>query len=130
YLADQADQRQNHEQYVDEHAGRGRQRAARREALLEPRVERIDDDAERHRPEDGLQETANEPEERYGDDEQERREERALHAVRRHSSPPFARPADRFMLSHHSMRSASVFSNPCRLGAYQDAPRSFSGRYS
>src|SRR5690606_14289051 len=127
---DQPRERQDHDRYDDEQARRGRKRAPRREALLEPRVERINDDPERDGPEHRLQEAADQPQEGDRYENQERREERALHIGCRHSLPSLSDTADRLTLSHQFMRSPSVFSNPCRLGAYHDAPRSRSGRYS
>src|SRR5690606_19739667 len=75
---DQPRERQDHDRYDDEQARRGRKRAPRREALLEPRVERINDDPERDGPEHRLQEAADQPQEGDRYENQERREERAL----------------------------------------------------
>ena len=48
------------------------------QAPLEPRVQRIDDDAERDGPEDRLHETADQPEERQRDGEQQGDEKRSF----------------------------------------------------
>ena len=53
------------------------------QAPREPRVQRIDDDAERNRPKNRLHEAPNQPEERERDGQQQSDEERACDVASR-----------------------------------------------
>ena len=81
----ETDQRQDHDDDDRDDADAGRERLAIREPPREPCVQRINDDAERNRPENRLHEAADQPEERERDGQQQGDEKRSFDVATRSS---------------------------------------------